>query len=86
MNDSDKKSGRKVRIGIVTSAKMEKTIVIEYISREPHPKFKKIVKKTKRFYVHDEKSKAQVGDKVLIEETRPISKKKCWVLKEILAH
>jgi small subunit ribosomal protein S17 len=52
----------------------------------PHPRFKKIVKKTKKFYAHDEESKAAVGDKVRITETKPISKKKCWVLSEILTH
>ena len=58
---------RKQRVGIVISTKMDKTIVVEYIARVPHPKFKKIVKKSKKFYAHDEKSEAAVGDKVRIE-------------------
>lgn len=77
---------RKTRIGVVTSNKMEKTIVVEVTRRVPHPRFKKIVKKSSKFFAHDEKGEAVVGDKVLIEETRPLSKRKCWELKEILSH
>lgn len=77
---------RKTRVGNVVSTSMDKTIVVEYVARVPHPRFKKIVKKTKKFYAHDEEGKASVGDKVRITETKPISKKKCWVLSEILTH
>ena len=77
---------RKSRVGIVVSTKMNKTIVVEYIARVPHPRFKKIVKKTKKFYAHDEEGKAAVGDKVRISETRPISKLKCWELTDVLTH
>ena len=77
---------RKTRVGNVVSTSMDKTIVVEYVARVPHPRFKKIVKKSKKFYAHDEESKAEVGDKVRITETKPISKKKCWVLSEILSH
>ena len=77
---------RKTRVGNVVSTSMDKTIVVEYVARVPHPRFKKIVKRTKKFYAHDEESKAAVGDKVRITETKPISKKKCWVLSEILSH
>ena len=84
---TDKKPGlRKTRVGNVVSTKMDKTIVVEYVARVPHPRFKKIVKKTKKFYAHDEDSKAAVGDKVRIVETKPISKSKCWKLEEILSH
>ena len=72
--------------GVVTSTKMDKTIVVEYVARVPHPKFKKIVKKSKKFYAHDENSTAKVGDKVRIVETRPLSKLKCWELVEVLTH
>lgn len=71
---------------MVTSTKMDKTIVVEYVARVPHPKFKKIVKKSKKFYAHDENSMAKVGDKVRIVETRPLSKLKCWELVEVLTH
>lgn len=77
---------RKQRIGIVISTKMDKTIIVEFIARVPHPRFKKIIKRTKKFYAHDEKREAAVGDKVRIEETRPVSKLKCWRLAEVLSH
>ena len=77
---------RKQRVGIVRSTGMEKTIVVEYTNRVPHPQFKKIVKRSKKFYAHDEKEEAVVGDKVRIEECRPLSKKKCWKLVDILSH
>jgi small subunit ribosomal protein S17 len=76
----------KQRVGIVISTKMDKTIVVEYVARVPHPRFKKIVKKTKKFYAHDEDGEAAIGDKVRIEETRPMSKLKRWRLQEVLSH
>lgn len=85
--ETTKKPGlRKTRVGVVTSTKMDKTIVVEYVARVPHPKFKKIVNKSKKFYAHDENSTAKVGDKVRIVETRPLSKLKCWELVEVLTH
>ena len=75
---------RKTRVGMVTSDKMNKTIVVEVERRVPHPKFKKIVRKTSTFYAHDEKEQAKIGDKVLISETRPVSKLKRWNLEEVL--
>ena len=85
--ETTKKPGlRKTRVGVVTSTKMDKTIVVEYVARVPHPKSKKIVKKSKKFYAHDENSTAKVGDKVRIVETRPLSKLKCWELVEVLTH
>jgi small subunit ribosomal protein S17 len=65
---------------------MNKTIVVEIERRVPHPIFKKIVRKTSKFYAHDEENKAVVGSKVRIEETRPMSKLKRWRLVEVLAH
>lgn len=75
---------RKERVGEVVSDKMDKTIVVEVERRFPHPKFKKIITKYKKFYAHDEKNEAKVGDQVRIEETRPLSKTKRWRLVEIL--
>ncbi len=87
MSDTEKKQGlRKQRVGNVISTQMNKTIVVEFIVRVPHPKFKKIVKRSKKFYAHDEKGEAAVGDRVRIEETRPISKLKRWRLTEVLSH
>jgi small subunit ribosomal protein S17 len=77
---------RKERIGQVVSTKMHKTIIVEIITRVPHAKYGKIVKKRKRFYAHDEKEQAQDGDVVRIEETRPLSKLKRWRLVEVLKH
>ena len=77
---------RKERVGQVVSTKMQKTAIIETTTRVPHAKFGKIVKQVKRFYAHDEDGKAQVGDTVLITETRPLSKLKRWRLVEIIKH
>ena len=83
---TEKKPVQKTRVGVVTSAKMAKTIVVEVERRVPHPRFKKIVRKTSKFYAHDEKTEAKEGDKVLISETRPLSKLKRWNLTEVLKH
>jgi len=77
---------RKTRVGVVISNKMDKTIVVEHIARVPHPRFNKIVKRSKKYYVHDENSEAKVGDRVRIIETKPKSKLKCWNLAEVLTH
>ena len=75
---------RKILIGKVVSTKMAKTIVVEVMRRVPHPAYKRIVSKRKRFYAHDEQGTAHLGDFVKIEETRPLSKLKRWQLKEIV--
>jgi small subunit ribosomal protein S17 len=72
------------KVGNVVSAKMAKTIVVEVMRRVPHPVYKRIVSKRKKFYVHDEQSEAKVGDVVRIIECRPLSKLKRWQLKEVL--
>lgn len=74
----------KEKIGIVVSTKMDKTIVIAVENRYAHPIYGKTVKDTRRFMAHDEKNICKVGDKVLITETRPISRKKRWSLKQVL--
>ena len=75
---------RKERIGIVTSNKMDKSIVVSVETKVMHPKYGKFVKQTKRFMAHDEKGECGVGDKVKIMETRPMSKLKRWRLVEIV--
>lgn len=75
---------RKERIGIVTSNKMDKSIVVSVERRMKHPKYGKFVKQTTKFTAHDEKDDCNIGDKVRIMETRPISKNKCWRLVEVL--
>ena len=82
----DRNSLRKTRVGVVTSDKMNKTIVVEVERRVPHPRFKKIVRRTSKFHAHDEKEEAKTGDKVRIMETRPLCKTKRWRLIEVLAH
>ncbi len=75
---------RKERVGIVVSDKMDKTIVVAVSERVKHPLYKKIVNRTKKFKAHDENNACGIGDKVLIAETRPLSKDKCWRLVEIV--
>lgn len=75
---------RKERVGIVVSDKMDKTIVVAVSERIKHPLYKKIVNRTKKFKAHDENNACGIGDKVLIQETRPLSKDKCWRLVEIV--
>ena len=77
---------RKSRVGQVVSTKMQKTIVVQTVTRVPHAKFGKIIKQRRKFYAHDEEAKAQEGDTVRIEETRPLSKLKRWKLVEVLKH
>ncbi len=79
------RGNRKERIGEVLSNKMAKTIVVRVQRRFPHPEFKKVVTTYKKFYAHDEKSEAKPGDRVRIEETRPLSKTKRWRLVEVVA-
>ena len=75
----------KERLGIVVSDKMDKTVVVAVENRFPHPVYKKTVSRTKRYKVHDEINRCHVGDRVLISETRPISRHKNWTVKEIIS-
>jgi small subunit ribosomal protein S17 len=75
---------RQEKVGIVTSAKMQKTIVVEVRRRVAHPVYKRIVTKRSKFMAHDEHGKAHEGDMVRIVESRPLSKNKRWSLKEVL--
>src|SRR5437016_5783934 len=75
---------RKERVGEVIANKMAKTITVRVERRFPHPKFKKVITGYKKFYAHDEKSEAKVGDRVRIQETRPLSKTKRWRLVEVV--
>jgi len=75
---------RKERIGVVTSNKMDKSIVVTVVRKEKHPLYGKFVMKTSKFTAHDEKNDCNSGDTVKIMETRPISKNKCWRLVEII--
>jgi small subunit ribosomal protein S17 len=75
---------RKSRTGTVVSDKMDKTIVVAIVESVRHPLYKKTVKRTKRIKAHDEENACGIGDKVLITETRPLSKDKNWRLVEII--
>ena len=79
-----KRNLRKERIGVVVSNKMQKSIVVEIERREKHPIYGKFIKKTSRFMAHDQKEECNIGDTVRIMETRPLSKRKCWRLVEII--
>ena len=75
---------RKERIGIVTSNKMEKSIVVSEVIKVKHPMYGKFVLKTKKYVAHDQNNECNIGDTVKIMETRPLSKSKCWRLVQIL--
>lgn len=75
---------RKERVGLVTSNKMDKSIVIKVMRRVKHIKYGKFIKRSTNFMAHDEKNECQIGDTVRIMETRPLSKNKCWRLVEII--
>jgi small subunit ribosomal protein S17 len=81
---AEKHSGRKVLIGTVVSNKMKKTIVVEVTRKKAHPLYGRVISIRKKFYAHDEKNEAHVGDTVRIEESRPLSRLKRWTLKEIV--
>jgi len=80
----EKRNLRKERVGIVTSNKMDKSIIVAVERKVKHPKYGKFVKKTTKFVAHDEKNDCQAGDVVKIMETRPLSKTKNWRLVEII--
>jgi small subunit ribosomal protein S17 len=75
----------KERVGLVVSDKMQKTVVVAVENRAPHPRYGKIVVRTRRYKAHDEENNCRVGDRVRIQETRPLSRTKRWVVAEILS-
>jgi small subunit ribosomal protein S17 len=77
-------SHRKERVGEVVSDRMTKTIVVRVERRFQHPRFRKVITRYKKFYAHDEKSEAKIGDRVRIQETRPQSRLKSWRLIEVV--
>ena len=80
----EKRNLRKERVGVVTSNKMEKSIVVSEVKRVKHPMYGKFVLKTKKYVAQDDTNDCNIGDTVKIMETRPLSKSKCWRLVEIL--
>lgn len=81
---ADRSTTRKVREGMVVSNRMDKTAVVTVVDRVRHPLYRKTVQRTKRLYVHDEENALNVGDRVRVAETRPLSKQKRWRLLEIV--
>ena len=75
---------RKELIGHVVSNRMNKTIVVQVVRQKAHPLYSRVISKAKKFYAHDEKNEAHIGDVVKLEETRPLSKLKRWRLKQIV--
>jgi small subunit ribosomal protein S17 len=84
MPEAKAESRRTEKIGTVVSTKMQKTIVVQVEMRKTHPKYKRVIKLNKKFYAHDEKNSAHVGDVVRIRESRPLSKLKRWNLEEVI--
>ena len=80
----EERNARKVREGVVVSNKMDKTAVIAVVERVRHPKYAKFVLRTKKLYAHDEANDVQVGDRVRVMETRPLSKNKRWRVVEVV--
>lgn len=84
INPSKNKKQHKVRTGVVISNKMDKTVVVEVSRTVIHPVYKKFVRRRKRFMAHDEENRCRIGDKVMIVETRPLSRHKNWRVREIV--
>lgn len=82
---TETRNPRKERTGVVTSDAMDKTVVVQAERRIAHPVYGKIMRRSKKYYAHDEKNEAKKGDKVVIVETRPLSKTKRWRLAEIVS-
>jgi len=74
----------KERVGVVVSDKMDKTVIVAIENRAPHPKYRKIIVRTKRYKAHDEDNRCRVGDRVRIQETRPLSRTKRWMVLDVL--
>jgi small subunit ribosomal protein S17 len=82
--EAPERAARKTREGTVVSSAMDKTAVVAVVDRVPHAKYKKMVIRTKKLYAHDETNDVNVGDKVRVMETRPLSKNKRWRITDVL--
>lgn len=82
--ETNKRNTRKVREGVVVSNKMQKTVTVRVERTVRHPRFEKVMTRSKKFYAHTEDSNIQIGQKVRIEETRPLSKLKRWRVVEVV--
>lgn len=84
-NENTDRNRRKVRVGVVTSDAMDKTVTVTVERQFPHPLYGKAVKRSKRYHAHDENNEYRVGDTVRITETRPLSKTKRWRVLELMS-
>jgi small subunit ribosomal protein S17 len=84
VDDGTRPNRRKVREGVVVSDAMQSTVVVAVVERVRHPRYGKTVQRTKKLYVHDAEDTAKVGDRVRVQETRPLSKLKRWRLTEVV--
>ena len=84
MSETTDRNRRKVREDLVVSNKMDKTAVVAVVERVRHPKYAKFVSRTKKLYAHDETNEAKVGDTVVIAESRPLSRRKRWVVARVV--
>jgi len=82
---TEARGARQELVGVVTSAKMQKTIVVKVTRTVQHPLYQRVVRRAKKYYAHDESGEARVGDTVRIVSTRPLSKLKRWRLQEVVA-
>ncbi|MEY2475262.1 MAG: small subunit ribosomal protein [Actinomycetota bacterium] len=82
--ETSRPNRRKVREGLVASNAMDKTVIVSVVERVRHPRYAKTVQRTKRLYAHDENNDVKVGDRVRVQETRPLSKLKRWRIVEVL--
>jgi small subunit ribosomal protein S17 len=84
MAEAEKKSQKQTKVGVVVSNKMQKTVVVAVENLTKHGMYQKYIKRTSKFLAHNEKPDLNVGDRVIIEETRPLSKRKRWNVREVL--
>ncbi len=84
MSEQENKSGKRTIVGTVSSNKADKSITVIVVRQVRHPKYGKIVSKTKKYHAHDETNECNIGDTVKIVENRPISKTKTWILAEVM--
>jgi len=79
-----KKDNKRTKVGVIVSTKMQKTVVVAVENLVEHPMYRKYIRRTSKFLAHNEKTDLNVGDRVMIEETRPLSKRKRWNVREVL--
>ncbi|HEY8131263.1 MAG TPA: 30S ribosomal protein S17 [Thermoanaerobaculia bacterium] len=82
--EKEKKDNKRTKVGVIVSTRMQKTVVVAVENLFQHPMYQKYIKRTSKFLAHNEKPDLNVGDRVMIEETRPMSKRKRWAVREVL--